>query len=37
MGGDVPYPHGVVVRACEEEEGGTSTAAEYELKHSSIK
>ena len=25
MGGDVPYPHGAVIRTCEEEEGGTST------------
>ena len=25
----VPYPHGLVARACEEEEGGTSTAAKY--------
>ena len=25
MGGDVPYPHGIVIRTCEEEEGGTST------------
>ncbi len=33
----VPYPHGVVVRACEEEEGGTSTAAKYKPKYTSTK
>ena len=33
----VPYPHGGVARACEEEEGGTSTAAKYKPKYTSTK
>ena len=40
MGGDVPYPHGFVIRTCEEEEGGTSTTtAKYTtgIKFNNIK